>query len=327
MARSDLLVELVRANASQDRSHFRKVLEALIAEERAKQHHVLADRLAQLLHGLAATGTQQVAGPPDTAQRLIHEITPRRTLDDLVLTREARELCNSLVEEQSRSDLLRGHGLEPRHRVLLIGPPGNGKTTLAEALASSLVVPLVTVRYEAVVGSFLGETAQRLSRVFEYVSTRNCVLLLDEVETLGKERGDEHETGEIKRVVSSLLLQIDRLPSYVVVVAASNHPELLDRAIWRRFQLLLELPKPSQKMIEDWLGRYSARVGGVFNGNRQLIAKRLVGASFADVEEFALGVSRERILRGPKSDARQAVVHALQAWALRGRARTSKRAR
>jgi len=95
------------------------------------------------------------------------------------------------------------------------------------------------VRYEAVVGSFLGETSSRLRRLFDFARTHPCVLFFDEFDTLGKERGDVHETGEIKRVVSSLLLQIDALPSYVVVVTATNHPELLDRAVWRRFQMRL----------------------------------------------------------------------------------------
>src|SRR3712207_6872521 len=94
------------------------------------------------------------------------------------------------------------------------------------------------------IGSYLGETAGRLKRVFEYARTTPCVLFFDEFDTIGKERGDVHETGEIKRVVSSLLLQIDALPSYVTVVVASNHPELLDRAVWRRFQLRLYLPPP-----------------------------------------------------------------------------------
>src|SRR6185436_19787896 len=110
-------------------------------------------------------------------------------------------------------------------------------------LAGALIVPLYAVRYDGVVGSYLGETAQRLRRLFAFARTRQCVLFFDEFDTLGKERADEHETGEIKRVVSSLLLQIDDLPSHVVVVTATNHAEILDRAVWRRFQIRLNLPR------------------------------------------------------------------------------------
>ena len=104
-------------------------------------------------------------------------------------------------------------GLEPRNKILLVGPPGNGKTSLAEAIATSLMIPLYVVKYESIIGAYLGETASKLSKLFEFAKTRQCVLFFDEFETLGKERGDQQETGEIKRVVSSLLLQIDALPS------------------------------------------------------------------------------------------------------------------
>ena len=131
---------------------------------------------------------------------------------------------------------MRSHGLQPRHRVLLAGPPGNGKTALAEAIAEALALPFLIVRYEALIGSFLGETAQRLAQLFAFARTLPCVLFFDEFDVVGKERGDAHETGEIKRVVSNLLLQIDALPSHVIAVAATNHSELLDSAVWRRFQ-------------------------------------------------------------------------------------------
>ena len=110
-------------------------------------------------------------------------------------------------------------------------------TSLAEAIAEKLMLPFLTVRYENIIGSYLGETASRLVKLFDYVKTQSCVLFFDEFETIGKERGDTNETGEIKRVVSSLLMQMDNLPSYVIVIAATNHDVLLDKATWRRFQI------------------------------------------------------------------------------------------
>ena len=110
-----------------------------------------------------------------------------------------------LVEEHARADVLRAHGLEPRHRVLLSGPPGNGKTSFAEAIAEALALPFFVVRYDLLIGSYLGETNTRLRRLFDYVRTQPSVLFFDEFDAIGKERGDTHETGEIKRVVSFLL--------------------------------------------------------------------------------------------------------------------------
>jgi SpoVK/Ycf46/Vps4 family AAA+-type ATPase len=165
------------------------------------------------------------------ARDFVSEIVPRRRLDDLVLPEITKLAASQLIEEQHRASVLRSHSLEPRHSALLVGPPGNGKTSLAEAIAEALAVPMFIVRYETMIGSFLGETAGRLKRVFDYALTTPCVLFFDEFDAVGKERGDTHETGEIKRVVTSLLMQIDDLPSYVVVIAATNHAELLDRGL------------------------------------------------------------------------------------------------
>ena len=219
-----------------------------------------------------------------------------------------------MVEEFRRADLLRAHNLEPRHRVLLTGPPGNGKTSLAEALATELAVPLFAVRYESVIASYLGETAVRLSRLFDEVRTRRCLLFFDEFDVVGKERGDIHETGEIKRVVSSLLLQIDDLPSHVVVVTATNHPELLDRAVWRRFQLRLNLPVPTLSLAEEWFCRFEKRLGENLGYKPATLAKRLKGLSFSELEQFALDVQRQYVLTLPDSDIRAIVAERLKQW-------------
>ena len=316
MARADLLLDLVRAGARGDQVLFRKALEALIAEERAKQHHILADRLAAHLQ---ISGTN--AFPPQGPSRrnglsgdLFYEISPERRLRDLLLPEVVNAAIRELIEEHNRADLLRAHNLEPRHRVLLAGPPGNGKTSLAEALAAELMVPLLVVRYESVIASYLGETAVHLSRLFEQVRSRHCVLFFDEFDVVGKERGDIHETGEIKRVVSSLLLQIDDLPSHVVVVTATNHPELLDRAVWRRFQLRLHLPPPSPSLAQEWFRRLGQRIDANLGYSPVTLAKKLKGLSFSELEQFGLDVYRQYVLRLPDADLRNIVSDCLKQW-------------
>lgn len=319
MARSDLLLNLVRGASGQDSMLFQRSLEALIAEERAKHHHVLADRLEELMLSSLKREPSDLLG--DSPQGLYHERVQHVGFDQLILPESVRAACSELVEEHHRVDLLRSYALEPRNRILLVGPPGNGKTSLAAAIANALMVPLVTVRYEGVIGSFLGETATRLQRIFDHVRSRHCVLFFDEFDTVGKERGDIHETGEIKRVVSSLLMQMDDLPSHVLVVTATNHPELLDRAVWRRFQLRLILPKPSSEQVVQWLIRLEDSMGMHLGYSPKTIAQRLGRVSFGELEEFSTDVRRRYVLALPNADIKRIVASRLNQWEARFRLR------
>ena len=319
MARADLLVALVKSGAGGDDLAFRRAAEALIAEEENKKHGVLASQLAEALTRRRPSlgGRVSTLSRHDEASGLFYEQEPERRITDLVLTAEVRQAVNELVEEHHRRDLLRSHGVEPRHRMLLVGPPGGGKTSLAEAIATELAVPLLSVRYEGLIGSFLGETASRMETLFAAVRVRPCVLFFDEFDAVAKERGDTHETGEIKRVVSSLLLQVDKLPSHVVVVTATNHAELLDRAVWRRMQLRIELPNPTRAGKVEWLNAWSGRTGVHFGLSARTIAEHLKEVSFAELEDFALDVQRRLILTGPEPDIREVTQRVLHQWSVR----------
>ena len=298
MARADLILNLVRSGAQGDQAQFQRAVEALAADERAKNHSIFADRLISRLKA-DQNGYHKIpprTTTPSQAEALVVEQSPERRLQDMILTKGVLQNVQELIEEQYRSDLLRAYNLEPRNRVLLVGPPGNGKTTLAEVIANELNAPLAVVRYEAVIDSYLGETAQRINAVFEQARSYRCVLFFDEFDSIGKERGDSHETGEIKRVVSSLLLQIDKLPSYVVIIAASNHPELLDRAVWRRFQMHLELPKPKRSEIEEWFRHFEGKTNYSFGMTSESLAQKLEGLSFSEIEDFGKNIIRKHIL-------------------------------
>lgn len=321
MARADLLLALVKTGAGGDELAFRRAAEALIAEENAKKHGVLAAQLSDVLSRRRPTASNVSAmARNQEGMDLLHESDPRIRLSDLVLPGLVRQVCTDLVEEHHRRDLLRSYGLEPRHRALLSGPPGSGKTSLAEAIATEIAVPLLTVRYEGLIGSYLGETAARMDALFSAVRVRPCVLFFDEFDAVAKERGDTHETGEIKRVVSSLLLQIDRLPSHVIVVAATNHSELLDRAVWRRMQIRLDLPHGSRDAKVEWLNRWSGQTGVDFGLAHRTIAERLADLSFAELEDFADDVRRRRLLGGVDVDPKTVTSRLLKIWANRARA-------
>ena len=319
MARSDLLISLVKAGSSGDARSVRATAEAIIAEEKAKSHNILAERLTKALQ-VNENGykTAAVLGASNARHReFLLELTPKRRIQDLVLSDINRRACGGLIEEQRRSSVLRAHSLEPRHRVLLSGPPGNGKTSLAEAIAESLALPFFVVRYEAMIGSYLGETAARLKRVFDYARTTPCVLFFDEFDAVGKERGDEHETGEIKRVVASLLMQMDDLPSYTIVVAATNHSELLDRAAWRRFQLRLSLKAPSRTELTAYFQGFADSMEEPLGREPATIAKSLGAISYAEAEEFCLDIRRRHVLAMGERPLKNTVEEQLKFWAAR----------
>jgi SpoVK/Ycf46/Vps4 family AAA+-type ATPase len=310
MARADLIVNLVRAARQHDDSELSRTVESLVAEERDKQHHLLAERLQEALRTTAPANGSDMSTEPLQGFAIT---TPRFQLDDLILPERTREAVGELIEEQQRTDVLRSYGLEPRHRALLLGPPGNGKTSLAESIAEALLLPLVVVRYEEVIGSYLGETAARLAAVFAFARSRRCVLFFDEFDAVAKERGDEHETGEIKRVVSSLLLQVDALPSHAVIVAASNHPELLDRAVHRRFQLRLDLPLPGKVARIAWFERFLATLEEPIGMGAETLARKTTGATFSQLQDLGEDIRRRQVLE-PGTSLRRLVPERLARW-------------
>ena len=305
MARADIVLNLLKTGVNGDLTLFKRTAKALMVDEQSKNHFVLAKQIEDILKESEgeSTDTPSSVYKQKPLKDALYETIPNRQISDLVLPKLANDQVHELIEEHHRRDLLRTYNLEPKHKLLFYGPPGNGKTSLAEAIAQSLAVPFFTLHYEDVVQSYLGESAKKLDLVFEYAANKRCVLFLDEFEAISKERDDINESGEIKRLVSSLLTQIDRLPSHVVVIAATNHTSMIDKAFWRRFQMHVELGKPNQSMIKDWIATYQNNSNQDLHYEPALLAKELRGLSFSEVESFALDVTRRYVLSQPSSSS------------------------
>ncbi len=310
MTTGDLIRRMVIAFGKGDYSAFRDAVLDLIAEERRKNHNVYARELERLLsnaeppatlnqvESLTLLGVRNGDLPRDKDKDavLVDIVDPQRALDDLVLLGSVRRVLDRIVEENRRGELIRSHGLTPIKKILFCGPPGCGKTVAAEAVAAALYLPLVVVRFDAVVSSYLGETAANLRKVFDFVRSRAMVVLFDEFDAIGKRRTDDAEHGELKRVVNSFLQMLDRFRGDAVLIAATNHQGLLDSAIWRRFDEVLLFPLPTDKEMEAVLLKTLRQVVISPNVSLPRVVASLKGMSHADVERVAIDSLKQMIL-------------------------------
>ena len=176
-----------------------------------------------------------------------------RSIDELVLAKNTLEVIENVLEEYRREDILRSYGMMPAEKVLFFGPPGCGKTLSAEAIAYELNRPLAIVRLDSLVSSFLGETAANLRKIFDFIAKHRLVVLFDEFDALGKERDDGSEHGELRRVVNAVLQMMDSYDGKSIIIAATNHEQILDSAIWRRFDELVEFPVLNKDQLQNLL--------------------------------------------------------------------------
>lgn len=280
---------LLRSYTSGDDRAFRTTADAIIEDERRKRHDLLADELEAILDepGPGRRPLQVSTLRPLPKGRddldLLDIVQPRLSLAQVVLDAATSDVVAGLLDEFRQRTALHAHGLEPRSTLIFIGPPGCGKSLTAEALAGELGLGLARVRLAAVVSSFLGETARNLEQIFAFLKTGSWVLLFDEFDMLARERGDRIDHGEVRRIVSALLQLVEDTHCDSLLIATTNHPQLLDNALWRRFDEVVSFQPPGP---EERIRLLRAKLGAVRNeADLSVTAERLSGYAHAEIEQ------------------------------------------
>ena len=318
MARADLLKKLFSSFKVEDREAFLRVAEEIIEDERKKNHGILANELKTII----STGTSfpkrslstfsaSASKTKDYEETLFEIRYPEKTLSDVVLTSENRQQIEQIIREFLNWDVLMSNGVYPTRRVLFYGPPGCGKTLTASAIASEIGLPLLYVRFDAIISSYLGETAGNIRKIFDFVNGDSYVMLFDEFDAIARSRNDQYEHGEIKRVVNTFLQQIDSFKGRSLIIAATNFEKSLDYAIWRRFDNTLRFDLPDN---DEKVRLFNLKLKQ-FKGSENIVVEflpHMENFSHSDVEQAAITVMKQCILDGrrmyTKKDIEQAIL-------------------
>ena len=303
------VIDLVKAYCANDDIKFKSILTNLVQDEEKKGNLSLATSLKNAYSGKSQDFSsipkyesfhgQSLALSPkdkDNGLDLLDIIHPIGNLNDVALSENAMIAIKDIINEQKDSKILIEKGIKPTNRLLLFGPPGCGKTMTAKAIAHELNLDIAYVKLDGLVSSFLGQTGTNIRKIFDYVRNRRIVLFLDEFDAIAKKRDDVNELGELKRVVTTLLQNLDNLPPEVFIIAATNHEQLLDSAVWRRFEtaILLDQPTASQRerIILNNLTKYLPGCSIEINK----IVSLTEGMSGSDIVMFVESIAKKNVL-------------------------------
>jgi SpoVK/Ycf46/Vps4 family AAA+-type ATPase len=303
MASISQLTKLFKAVAAADFSVAEEVATEISHTEEQRGHHTAA----QVLRGALRPNTRR-NGSDNGVARIVQQahstllssaLTSVETdcsFDDIVLRPLARSEFADLIAEWKNRDELLARQIRRRKKLLFYGPPGCGKSLSAQVLGRTLSLPVFVVRFDAVVGAYLGQTALHLRELFRFAEATPCVLLVDEVDALGKRRGNPLDVGELDRIVITLMQELEHAEPRGYIVATSNLPGHLDEALWRRFDLVLEFPRPNARELSAFAAARARARRVVMSTNLRKSIR--AGKSFAEVERSVESEARRLVLAG-----------------------------
>lgn len=257
MATAEQLKALLRSHVDRDDQRFYSIALQVAAKEARKGHTKLASDIKDLIDkskketkfGVVSQPTQLSHQPKGELQGLLEMRTPLIRLNELILAEDIKSRLKQVILEQTQKDKLHEFGLQPRRKLMFTGCPGTGKTMSANVLANELKLPLYTIVLDSLITRFMGETAAKLRLIFDHIQQTRAVYLFDEFDAIGAQRGTPNDVGEIRRVLNSFLMFVEQDNSESIIVAATNHPELLDKALHRRFDDIIRFRKPEKDQI------------------------------------------------------------------------------
>ena len=297
------IIALLKSHLEGEEQQFYSAALQMAAHEARQGHSKLAQEIRELIDQAKARksvverkpGIVPLVQPKGELAHLVAVQYPDTRLSEMVLQPELESRLKRVLTEQRQRSRLRANNLSPRRKLLLVGPPGAGKTMTAAALAGELQLPLFTTLYDSLIGKFMGETASRLKLIFDAMAMTRGVYFFDEFDAIGTQRTSPNDVGEIRRVLNSFLMFLENDNSESLIIAATNHPDLLDNALFRRFDDVIKYKLPDSEMI------------------RELIEIRLVTFDigwddWSHIIEAAEGLAHAEIVRAADEAAKQAIL-------------------
>ncbi len=304
MATAEQIKALLRSHVERDDSRFYSVALQLAAKEARQGHVKLADDIKKIVEKSQSSYIRSVPNEPVPLKRVntgdlqgLLEYRPHSVrLNELVLPNDIVSRFEKIIVEQRQKDKLSKFGLTASRKLMFVGPPGTGKTMSASMLATELKLPIFTIVLDSLITRFMGETATKLRAIFNHISQTRAVYLFDEFDAIGTQRNASNDVGEIRRVLNSFLMFVEQDSSDSIIIAATNHPELLDKALHRRFDHFINFSKPGSLQIEKLIAQ-------------SLSLFDLENLTLSKIAEIASGLSSAEVTRACDDAAKEAVLH------------------